>query len=86
MRPRHLAEKGANASLRYSFQKVLSVSETQSATHNASFKGLGPRRRERLPHCTSLECLNPAGTDLTLTWNLLGECSSTSSERDKRVC
>lgn len=83
MRPRHLTEMGANANLRYSFQEVLSISEAQSATHNASFKGLGARRRERLPHCSSLECLNPSETDLTLTWNLLGE---RSSERDERVC
>lgn len=39
-----------------------------------------------LPHRSSLACLNPVGTGLTLTWDLLGECSSASSERHERVC
>lgn len=70
VRPRHLTEMGASANLRYSFQEVLSISEAQSDTHNAFFKGLGARRRERLPHCSSLECLNPSDPDLESSWRM----------------
>lgn len=61
-------------------------SQTESSSCNASNKGLDPRKRAMPPHRSSLACLNPAGTDLTLTWDLLGDCSSTSSKRHERVC